>query len=77
MNIFTFDDIENAIHKLDLIKRPYIVFLNPKDAECIKTQMPEIEDSLVIQSTEHVEIGKGVLMKRESIELWDLPFTDL
>ena len=29
MNIFTFDDIENAIYKLDTLKRPYIIFLNP------------------------------------------------
>ena len=77
MNTFTIDDIKDVIHKIDLAKRPYIIFLNPKDAEDLKAQMPEIEDSLVIQSTEYVERGKGFLMKRESLETWDLPFIDL
>lgn len=77
MNTFTIDDIKNAIHRFDLAKRPYIIFLNPKDAEDLKVQMPEIEDSLVIQPTEYVERGKGVLMERKTLEQWDLPFIDL
>lgn len=73
----TFEDIKRTLHKLDLIKRPYIIFLNPKDAEDLKIQMPEIEDSLVIQATEFIEKGKGILMERKSLEQWELPFTDL
>lgn len=65
---FVIDDIKNAIHKLDVIKRPYIVFMNPDDAEKLRNVMPKIEDSIVIQSNVFIEQGKSVVMKRESLE---------
>lgn len=66
----TIEDIKEAIHKVDLIKRPYIAFLHPDDAEALKAALPRIEEEIVIQSTPFVEKGKGVAIKREDLESW-------
>lgn len=74
----TVDDIKQAIHKVDLINRPYIAFLHPDDAETVKAILPRIEEEVVIQPTSYVERGKGVAIKREDLESWAAPrFGDL
>lgn len=66
----TKDDILQAIHKLDLLKRPWIVFAHPKDAKAIKEALPRIEEEVVIQECDFVEQGKSVAVKREELEKW-------
>lgn len=72
----TIEDIKQAIHKVDLIKRPYIAFLHPDDAEAVKACLPKIEEEIVIQPTPYVEKGKGVCIKREDLESWAIPRWD-
>lgn len=72
----TIEDIKQAIHKVDLIKRPYIAFLHPDDAEAVKACLPRIEEEIVIQPTPYVEKGKGVCVKREDLESWVKPRWD-
>ena len=72
----TIEDIKQAIHKVDLIKRPYIAFLHPDDAEAVKACLPRIEEEIVIQPTSCVEKGKGVCIKREDLESWATPLID-
>lgn len=64
------DDILQAVHKLDLLKRPWIVFAHPSDAKAIKEALPRIEEEVVIEETEIVEQGKAVAIKREEFEKW-------
>lgn len=64
------EDIIQAIHKVELIKRPYIAFLHPDDAETVKVAWPSIEEEIVIQATPFVEKGGGVAIKREDLESW-------
>lgn len=66
----TEDDILQAVHKLDLLKRPWIVFAHPNDAKAIKEALPRIEEEVVIEETESVEQGKAVAVKREEFEKW-------
>ena len=67
----TIEDIKQALHKVDLINRPYIAFLHPDDAEAVKACLPRIEEEIVIQPTPCVEKGKGVCIKREDLESWE------
>lgn len=69
MNNPTIADIKQVIHKIDLTNRPYIVFLNPEDAEAIKAAVPGIEKDIVIHATLNIERGKGFVMKREDLEV--------
>lgn len=73
MSNLTIEDIKQAIHKVDLIKRPYIAFLHPDDAEAVKACLPRIKEEIVIQPTPWVEKGKGVCIKREDLESWATP----
>lgn len=66
----TLEDIKKTLHKLDLLKRPWIVFAHPSDAKAIKEALPRIEEEVVIEETENVEQGKAVAVKREEIEKW-------
>ena len=37
------EDVKNAIHKLDIMKKSYIVFMNSDDADSVKASIPKIE----------------------------------
>lgn len=65
----TVEDIKLAIHKFDLVSRPCIIFLHPDDTERLKKVLPDIEKSIVIQSTPYIEKGKGYWMERKDLEL--------
>ena len=61
-------DIKEVVHKMDLINRPYVLFLNPDDAETVKVLSPEIEKEFVLQVNPCLENGKCIVMKREDLE---------
>ena len=66
----TKDDILQAIHKFDLIQRPYIVLIHPSDAKAIKEVFPEIEEKVVLREDVCVEQGKMYAVQREEYEKW-------
>ena len=66
----TLKDIKETLHKLDLLKRPWIVFAHPSDVKAIKEAFPRIEEEVVIKETENVEQGKAVAVEREEFEKW-------
>lgn len=61
-------DIKDALHKLDLIKRPYIVFMNSDDADTVRASIPKIEKDIVIQSVDYIEPGKSFVMNKRDLE---------
>lgn len=67
-NTISVDAINQVLHKLDLINRPYIVFAHPEDLEAVKASYPEIEDKVVIQPIPFMEKGKAIIAKREDLE---------
>jgi hypothetical protein len=62
----TFEEsIEQVIHKLDLINKPYVLYANPSDAAIVKYLIP---DNVKLVVVPYVEKGKVHLMDRKAIE---------
>ena len=68
-NTISVEAIKQVFHKLDLMSRPYVVFMHPEDAETVKASYPEIEDKAVIQLIPFMEKGKAIIAKREDLEI--------
>lgn len=69
-NLYSIEDINQAIYEADLKIRPKIVFINPSDAEFVKSVLPNIEEEIVLQPTPFVEEGKMYVMERKDLEAW-------
>lgn len=65
--------IIDAIHKMDLALRPYIIYAHPKNGEKIRQVLKEIDrDDFVIQATPLIDEDKIILLEREKLErYWD------
>jgi hypothetical protein len=61
----TLESIKQAIHKLDLINKPYALYANPSDAATVKDLIP---DNVKLVEVPYVEKGKVYLMDRKAIE---------
>lgn len=66
----TIDDIKRAIHTVDLINRPLIVFAQPSIIKALKEQMPDIEEKAVLQEVDYAEPGKVIVMNRKELDNW-------
>lgn len=65
------EEIKKAIHTVDLVNRPYAVFLNPEDYEKILKAMPDAQERVVLVPNEAIEKGKAFQIDREKLEkLW-------
>ncbi len=64
----TIDDIKEAIHKADLLNRPYIVYGNSKMIDAIKSALPRIEEEIVLEVVDFLEDGKAYVVKRQDLE---------
>lgn len=68
-NTISVEAIKQVLHKLDLINRPYVVFMHPEDLEAVKDSYPEIGDKVVMQPIPFMEKGKAIVAKREDLEI--------
>ena len=66
----TIEEIKQALHKADLVLRPWIVFASPSDAKAIREVLPRIEEEVVIKETDAIESGKAIAIEREKLEAW-------
>lgn len=66
----TAEIIKQTLHKIDLLKRPYVIFINPVQAAELKSVLPRIEEEVVIQETEYIEVGKAIAIERKKLEEW-------
>lgn len=65
------EEIKKAIHTVDLVNRPYAVFLNPEDHKKVLEAMPDAQERVVLVPNEVIEKGKAFQIKREKLEkLW-------
>ena len=64
------EEIKDALHKADLLLRPYIIFINPNDKEKILSAMPDIEKSVVLETTNALEQGQAIRINREELEFY-------
>lgn len=64
------EEIKKAIHTVDLVNRPYAVFLNPEDYEKILKAMPDAQERVVLIPDEIIEKGKAYQFDRKELEKW-------
>lgn len=64
------EEIKKAIHTVDLVNRPYAVFLNPEDYEKILKAMPDAQERVVLIPDELIEKGKAYQFDRKELEKW-------
>lgn len=73
MSNVTIDDIKDALHKLDLIQRPYVCFIHPDRLDELKEICPDIEDQVLFEPIDIADKDKCYMMKREELEEWAKP----
>lgn len=61
----TLEEIEQVIHKLELISKPYVLYANPSDVTMVKDLIP---GNVKLVEVPYVEKGKAYLMDRKTIE---------
>lgn len=72
---FTKEDLEKAIHEVDLIQHPYILLVNPSEEDRLKEALKgtELEDKVIVQPCFVAEVGKAIFMDRKKLEDWGTP----
>ena len=81
-NNITIDDLKRAVHTVDLVNRPLIVFAQPSVIKALKELKPDIEEIAVLQKVDYVEPGTAIVMNREELDNWafghlDYPWSKL
>ena len=76
MNNITVEEIKAAIHRMDLLMRPYVVFMHQGDYATVKELYPDFEKDYQVEITELIEKGKCLLMNRKDLEPWLEPWVD-
>lgn len=73
--MITKEELEKAIHNLDLILHPFILFVNPSEEDRFKEALKntEFEDKVIVQPDSVVEVGKAIIMDRKKLEDWGTP----
>ena len=67
------EDIKEAIHRMDLLVRPYVVFMHPDMYEEVKKIYPNMEEEYQVEVFPWLDKDKAYLMKREELEEWAKP----
>ena len=72
------EDFDALIEKMDLLTKPYAVFVNPADKKTIEAALNSIDEGKLYKvcETEYVEKGQVVLMDRNKLEEWKRPKID-
>lgn len=66
---FTIEDIKVAIHKWDLINRPYALYYHPNDKEAVQEIMAtQVGDKLLPAETPLIKPGQVLLVDRAKVE---------
>ena len=61
--------IEDILHRLDLLERPYAFYYNPNDKDWLAEVLPLIEERAVVNCSTAVEEGKAIYIDRKDLEL--------
>lgn len=68
LNEFDSEAIIQALKKLDLELKPFIVYVNPKDEQALTKALGDLKEQAVIKSYNLVEAGKAyIALRRELI----------
>lgn len=71
----TEDDLKEAIHKFDVITKPYILLVNPQQKDTFENALKECGyyDIFKVQEDPCVEINKAYVMDRAKLKSWAEP----
>lgn len=64
----TIEQLKQALHNIDLLLRPQILFLHPDEYVEVIDAIPDIEEQVKIVSTKAVDKGHAILMDRSWLE---------
>lgn len=72
MKMITKEELEEAIHKVDLVLRPYALFVHPLEEEKYKQVLKDagVEDKVLLRTDNCIEAGKAVAIDRKKLEEW-------
>ena len=68
MQLFTKQEFQEALHRMDLLIRPCIIYCNPNDKELVQEANIVTGDKAIIVETPWMESGKIILADRDKIE---------
>ena len=68
MQLFTKQELQDALQKMDLLIHPYIIFCNPNDKELVQEANIAIGDKAIIEEIPWMESGEIILADRDKIE---------
>ena len=68
----TIEQLKQALHKIDLILRPQILFLHSDEYVEVIDAIPDIEERVNIISTKAVDKGHAILMDRNWLEDYEI-----
>ena len=66
--MFSYDELMNALKKADIVLRPRVLILNPKDKDLILKSVPDIEKNYKLTESEIVQEGTIYVVNRRDIE---------
>ena len=64
----TIEQIREALHKIDLMLRPQIIFIHPDDYATVMREISDIQERVVLVPTKAIDKGCAVLMDRKWLE---------
>ena len=69
LNEFDSEAVIQALKKLDLELKPFIVYVNPKDEQALTKALGDLKEQALIKSYDLVEAGKAyIALRRDLIE---------
>lgn len=61
--------IIQALKKLDIELKPFIVYVNPKDEQALTKALGDLKEQALIKSSDLIEAGKAyIALRREILE---------
>ena len=73
MNKLTMEQLQEIAKKMTFNKRPYVLFVNPRDDDKIeeaKREFPDAMEAYFIVKTESIQEGKVAIVERAELEEW-------
>ena len=68
MQLFTKQELQDALYRMDLLIRPCIIYCNPNDKELVQAANTATGDKAIIEEIPWIEPGKIILADRSKIE---------
>lgn len=68
MQLFTKQELQDALHRIDLLIHPCIIYCNPDDKELVQEVNSMTGDKAIIEEVHWMDPGEIILADRNKIE---------